>query len=284
MEDVTFSTDKELEPNYMLKDETPENVLNWQKYSSWRDEFWRILDDLIDEEIKVSFLNHPPEFIACDDLTWLDEIIWKVKAIDINSKEMLSDRLLQRYKAIRAVHGTRTADIRSFYTDGLLPLVPEMVHERASLIFLQGNFPELTEKDLENAIVQVGSDLREGRVYFEANEAMLLEHCCHYMAYGSEYLLALAAHLGRSRDYRQTLKKFGEPTVFVCDIPLSMMSSYTLDELSGVALSMIFENLLEGDRYEPDLLRGFGFCIRQPLAPMHIVGHYHPEIINDPFY
>jgi hypothetical protein len=162
----------------------------------------------------------------------------------------------------------------------LQTLDPSGADARAKEIFLSGDYPEVAESDLQRAIITVGSDLRAGRVWFEANEQDLIGFSGHYLLYGGEYLTALAANLGDARDYRQVLKGFGRPTMLVCDVPLDLMGGHTLVEFAGCALEYIFENLQD---YEPDPHRGAGFCIHRLLPPENLVGHYHPTRIRDPF-
>jgi len=147
--------------------------------------------------------------------------------------------LQERYRALRAVHGTRTSDLGTFYKGGLKRLQPEFFHDQAREIFLNGDYPELSEEKLQDAITAVGSELRSGRVYFEANENMLIDLCGHYMLYGSEYLICIAANLDGPRDYRQVLKTRGVPTLFICDVPLELLSERTLQEFAGDALESI---------------------------------------------
>ena len=45
-----------------------------------------------------------------------------------------------------------------------------------------------------------------------------------------------------------------------------------------MALENVFQELLVGERYAPDLWRGAGFCIYQQLPAECIVGHYHPVV------
>ena len=114
---------------------------------------------------------------------------------------------------------------------------------------------------------------------FTSLETELLEYCGHYLLYGSEYLTGIAAHVKGYRDYRQVLKRFGTPTVFVCDVPLQMMGRYSLLEFSGLAIEMVFQEMLDGAFVSG---RGAGLCIHQKLPPECIVGHYHPVGIRDP--
>lgn len=278
-------TDRRLKPiNHVhdLRPPAPPDVWDYRAYSTWRDEVWKLIDDFVSPQVRKAFLASPPEYVVSDDLSWLDNIVYGVHGREVDSKTLLSRRLKRRYRAIRAVHGTRTSTVESYYNQGLLPLAPQEFHNHAREIFLTGEYPELSEAHLQAAIAAVGSDLRERRIFFEANEEMQIAHAGHYMLYGSEYLVAIAAHLGDGRDYRQVLKMRGEPTLFVCDVPFDLIGHRTLMEFAGDALESVFQELLDGRNFVRDPWRGAGFCIHEALSAAHLVGHYHPVIRYDP--
>jgi hypothetical protein len=202
--------------------------------------------------------------------------------MEIDSKEELADRLMTRYAALRAYHGTSATSLETFYTQGLRPLVIEEYHQRAREVFLTGRYLELSEHDLQRAIREVGAETREGRIYFDANEHLLTQRCGHYFLYGSEYLVAIAAHLGERRDYRRALKGLGRPTLLVCDVPMIQLRRGTVLALAGLALEGVFQELLDGDAYAPSKWRGVGFSISAPLGPTCLVGHCHPSNLKDP--
>lgn len=280
---TSLEANRLLSPHHAERSPAPSEVWDWHAYESWRDTAWKLMADVLDDRVRAEFLRHPPEYVVGDDLRWLDRIVQRATGLDINSKSLMADRLIGHFIAMRACHATRSADLAAYYTKGLRPLDPEAVHAIAREIFLGGEFTELTDTHLDEAIKAVGSDLREGRVFFEANERLLIEDAGHYLLYGGEYLIAVAAHLPRYRDYRQILKRSGEPTMFVCDVPFADIGGHTVLEFAGAALEMMFQELLDGEDFEPDWHRGAGFCIHHPLAPASIVGHYHPTNMRDPF-
>ena len=214
---------------------------DFNSYRSWRDEIWKLIADFADDDVRKAFVARPPEYVVGDNLSWLDDIVERVHGYRIESKTELLILLEERYDALRAVHGTRTDDVNRFYRHGLTPLVPREFEEKARDIFLSGAFPELSTSDLERAIAAVGVHTREGRIYFDTNEGELVGYCGHSMLYGSEYLTAIAANLGRARDYRQVLKEGGRATLFVCDVPFSFIGSDTLAEFAGMALEYVFQ-------------------------------------------
>lgn len=259
-------------------------VWNWQALPTWRDEMWRLLSDVVDAAVIAEFRQSPPEFIVSDDLSWLDDIVRKVTGREVDTKDLLANRLLKRYDAIRAFHGARPIDVETYYKEGLRLLDAERVEASSRSTFLSGSFPELTPAHIENAIQAVGRDMREGRLYFEANERMLVEHCAHYMLYGSEYMVGIAAHIEGHRDYRQVLKQHGTPTVFVCDIPLDYMHPNAVAEFAGMAVEVLFKSILEPNYSHPLVGSGAGICLRRALCPDCIVSHYHPQGLKDPLH
>lgn len=261
----------------------PEDVWNFSQFKSWKESVWNLIEDFATSEVIENFLKNPPRYVVGDNLSWLDNIVNRTCGEVIDSKYLLADRLREHYNYIRASHGTRTSEVELFYRHGLKPLNAENYHDLAKKLFLGGDFPELNDDSLESAIQSVRSDLRQGRVFFETNEIELLSHCGHYLIYGSEYLVSLAANLGGARDYRQILTKQGKPTMFICDVPLDLVDDETLAEFAGEALEILFQELLDGQDYEEDTYRVAGFCIYSPLPASCIVGHYHPESVPDPF-
>lgn len=264
---------------------TPSSVWEFQDYSGWKPAVLGLLGDVIDEDVRVEFLAAPPEYIVGDDLGWLDDIIEYVHGCHGDIGELLVDRLLEHYQAFRAVHGTRTANLGSFFEQGLLPLDPERIHDEVRSRFLNGRFPSIGEAQLEAAIEELGdieSGGRNGRLYFEASQDFLIENCAHYMIHGSEYLHCLAIRLGNPEKFRAELRKEGRPVVFVCDVPMELIPHGTLREFAGTALEYLFEDILADGDFAPDRHRGTGFCIRQPLKPEAIVGHFYPTKMRDP--
>ncbi|HZV66609.1 MAG TPA: hypothetical protein VFG03_17040 [Telluria sp.] len=271
-----------IEKEHTARPPAPWDVWDLRAYSTWRDEIWALIADFADASVRTEFLASPPGYVVCDDLSWLDNVVYAVHGNEVDSKTILSDRLRERYRALRAVHGTRTTSLCSFYQEGLNPLVPALVHDQAREIFLRGEFSELTEASLQAAIAAVGSSTRAGLVYFECNEDMLIGLAGHYMLYGGEYLTSIAANLGERQRYLRVLKASGRPVLFVCDVPLDFIDGRTLQEFAGYALECIFQELLDGPDYLPDRWRGAGFSIRETLAGSHLIGHYHPVVRRDP--
>lgn len=260
----------------------PMSVWDWQNYPRWRDELWPLLEDIVPNAVRDRLISDPPRHIVSDNLQWLESELFVATGEFVDVRTLLTDRISERYGFLRAVHGTRLENLSTVYSAGLLPLDPRTIQHRAREIFLTGEIAEISEARFQEAIAAIETETREGRVFFEANERMFLEDCGHYLHYGSEYLLGIADGLGAHRDYRQILKSYGEPTVFVCDVPLELIPEAIKREFTGMALEAIFSQLVFGDYPEIADTGGAGFCIHSVLPPANIVGHYHPLNIRDP--
>lgn len=257
-------------------------VWEFEEVQTWQDDVRQLLLPEVDGEVVRAFLERPPEYVVGDDLSWLDEIVHRVKDQNVDTQTLLTHRLLKRYGAIRAYHGARPENVQSYYSAGLLPLEAHAARSRAKAMFLTGRFPEVDAAVLQAAIDGVGFKLREGRIFFEARKRFLEYHCGHYMLYGSEFLCGVAAHLPGPRDFRQVLKEVGRPTVFVCNVPLAAMNFSWLREFAGLAVEAIFAKLKDPGYEHSNAGSGAGIMIQQPLPGDHIVSHYHPIRIRDP--
>lgn len=254
----------------------------WENFHSWKDPLWQLMGDILTPSVVNAFKISPPEYVVGDDLSWLEEIIEDVTGLVIDVAEVLAVRLPNRYHALRAYHGSRPLNVSSFYEAGLHRLNPAHLEQRAYEIYLNSSFPELSFESVQSGIEKVGRTSREGLLYFEANESHLIEYCAHYMLYGSEYLCAIAANVQGPHDYRQHLKKFGTPTIFVCDVPLALLDYRLLKEFAGQALESMFSQLIDPAFKHGESWRGAGLYIRHDLPREYLVGHKTPSLLKDP--
>ncbi len=268
----------------------PDDVFCLPLVDSWRDRIWHMLEDLVTAEVKDAFIGDPPESVFSDDLSWLDEIVYEVTGRIVNMKELVVDRFANEYRAFRAGHGTRTNDVGPFYSHGLRYLRPDEIENRARAIFLNGQYPLGNEARLKDAIDDVDarntSGGRPGRLYFAAEERSLITRIGgsgHYLVYGSEYLYCLGMRTIGEWETRQALKSIGRPTMFVCDIPMSMMRPHTLGEFAGMVIEYLFCELANLPCHALSAGAGSALSIAQDLPGRCIVGHYHPARVHAPY-
>lgn len=258
-------------------------VWHYEEMDSWRGQIMELLRPQLTERVITAFRKKPPKYVVSDDLSWLDSIVERIHGYETDMKSNVAERLHEKFDAIRCYHGARPTNIESYYDHGIRIMDPAEVEQRARNVFLSGAFPELSSEDVERAISAVGREHWQGRAYFEASKRELEDFCGHYMLYGSEFVTGVAAALGcDSPDYRQVLKEIGTPTVFLCDIPLTLLPLPFLKDFAGSAIASIFEAILEPGYRHPPAGQGAGIVIHQSLAPEFIVGHYTPKRLRDP--
>lgn len=172
---------------------------------------------------------------------------------------------LTDYTHIRAYHACRPLNIQLYQDKGLYPFSRKSALADAIQRLEGGRVSE--DKIIEQFnILWKKSDARENpKVWLALEEAELLGYSCHYLIYGSEFLNALAMHLG----CRDRLKSIGQPTIVVCDIPLEDISAVWLQDL------------------EKDILNGAteARAIAVPkVQAKNIVSFIYPKgLLNDPF-
>lgn len=187
--------------------------------------------------------------------------------------------LREAYDAIEVYHAARPIDVDTYYRQGILLADHVNLTATAHRIFRSGEFPELDEAAFEIAVEQL-SGIDNSRIYTGLDDRHLLEHCGHYLIYGSEHVCGIAAALSRNhvRDYRQILKRSGRPTMFRISLPFHMVADSDLLELGALLLEWA-RRIRAGRR--PSKIN-FTFTLRASLPPSCIIGHEHPEIIKDP--
>ena len=283
--------DREIEASFDER-AVQSDVFCFPLVASWRDRIWRMLGDVITEDVRAEFARCPPEYVVSDDLGWLDRIVADVTGRSVDMRELVATRLSQEFRAFRAAHGTRTNDLAPFYRNGLRRLRPEEWEDRARGLFLNGRFKYATEERLQAAIAELGAHElaggRGGKLYFCADERSLTTRSGssgHYLVYGSEYLYCLGMRVTSTSETKRVLKAIGRPTMFVCDIPMPLLQFHTLREFGGMVIEYLFCELVEGlDCHALSPGAGSALSLSKDLPAEHIVGHYHPASVYDPLY
>lgn len=265
----------------------PDDIFCYPRVDAWQDRIWSLMGDLITEEVKAEFIRNPPEFLASDNLSWLDEIIEAVTGEWCDIKALTAERLKTRYRAFRMYHSTRTDDLSSFYTHGLKIPNNSEIEDKARLLFLNGQFKSATEATLSEAI----DDLNRGESPYRSDQKARA-FCCaderdfltgaggsgHYLDFGSEYLYNLGLRLVGSYEAKRVFRAVGRPTIFQVDAPMNLVGSHTVEEFAGSVLEYSFCKLLaDREPYAFSPGAGSGLILRHPIPKEAITGHFHPE-------
>lgn len=194
------------------------------------------------------------------------------------TKKRLQSALQAAYTEVLVFHGARPTNIESYYEHGLHVADHLALNAIAKQIFISQEFPEIKEETFQNAVGGL-SGIETGKLYACLDDRELLEHCGHYLIYGSEHICAIAAQLSRNgRDYRQVLKRFGKPTIFKIALPLKTVSPSDFAEF----VDLVHESLprVRSGRHPP--LANFTFMLTDDVSGNFLCGHEHPALIRDP--
>jgi len=176
------------------------------------------------------------------------------------------------YTHIRGYHCCRPLDISSYYQDGLLLPSKEVLLERTLyLLKSEKHSKEILIKYYDEAWETYNPKSTIGIMYLGISKEFLIEHCGHYLIYGSELICSIA----RKLCIEDVLKKQGKPTIFSIDIPISYINDSDVSELEMC--------IKKNKRYKkPDSIE-FGIFVKHSISPDLIVTHEHPSKIHDPF-
>lgn len=222
-------------------------------------------------------------------LDWSEPNVWR-SWLSREAAPPLADaetarRVRSRFGALRAFHGTRPTDIASYYRHGIEPLSPARWCALAAECFpSRGDDPALTAMIARVCDVQFELVRREGeRVHFCCDERLLEQRDGYHLLYGSLSLLAVAIQIDKKlgTDFKAALRARGEPVVFVCDVPTTLIEDEVLVRLVA-DLRAALAHAGEGGALPTPL--GFHFSLPEALPPAAIVGHNRPRFVVDAVY
>lgn len=191
--------------------------------------------------------------------------------------ELLSLLMVDRFSRVRLFHGCRPTDPAIYQREGVRRHGPDVLHRARQAFQAQG----IPTGDIEAAIAEADWGLDEGRIFFALDGDHLVDHAGHYMIYGSEAAMVVGAGLIR-RGYRSAqdrLRASGQPTLLVCDVPLSLLSDY---QLYQIAESLYDEyRLNRGRRPRQPSSRDHTVVVRADVPPSAVKGYITPSRIPD---
>ena len=130
---------------------------------------------------------------------------------------------LADYTHLLAYHACRAEDGQAYRTQGLKPYTKD---EALSTAIHKLECDRVCQKDIETKFEELWGTLSKS-VYLMLETTELLGPSSHYLIYGSEFINALAMHLG----CRDRLKEIGKPMFVVCAVPISDIHEVWLDGL-----------------------------------------------------
>lgn len=241
-----------------------------------------LLKGILTDTLIKYFNKNRPEYFVSDDSSWLRKGILSVHGIHIeNPFEYFAKKIKENIVYLRVYHGCKPIDFESYFKEGFYPLQIDSFITSTAKRFQKF---DITETHIKEAIKKVSTETREGRLWFVIDDRTFFNGAGHYLIYGGEYLQAIAGNIQKTiaKPLQSHLEQTGVPTVFICEIPISMIDEEDILNLSGAILENYFEKIF--NERNKDQRKDFGFSISASLPAKYLVGHYHPEEIENPIY
>jgi len=174
-----------------------------------------------------------------------------------------------KYTHLRAYHGTRCIDEKSFKAEGIRTFSneerKEQVLKMCDLLEL-GTMQRKCVMDAFDKVCESYSGAGSlSKVWLSCTKKQLLERAGHYLIYGSEFIIAA---FNNGLHYFDNLASIGVPTIIACDVPIDSIDT-------NIWLPSMCDGMNRGD---------MDVCF--PVAsvkPEDIVGFEYPTEIVDPY-
>ena len=252
----------------------PASPIVWRDAKTWVPE----IDAWIQPFLKPKAINQLKSIqrvnLYRDDHLWLEKVLADELSYEVEHVvQELSDYLESR--TIRVYHGCRVADVGVYLKEGLKINDPEACKALVRTIVSEESDLEWMLPTLEHRLANFpDSDRDRGNLFLSLDDRELVEDCCEYALYGSEWLRVFfdcsAFHILRRR---------GIPTILKVDFPLNMASS---SDRTILASELMNEwTYLQKNHNDKTIKKNFAFLIHENLPGNMIVDHYHPAVLTD---
>ncbi|MFA6025548.1 MAG: hypothetical protein WC727_03840, partial [Ignavibacteriaceae bacterium] len=209
-----------------------EKIFCWSNFDNWKTSFAEFIQIVFPDNIFSLIEKHKGSIEGIDWAGQLEEYVH-----DDNDNYYYDSEFLQYFKNtyshLLTFHGCRPSDILSYYKYGLLVLDVELQNKYYEKMFLNKNFNKVTLDDFNFAISTLKKEKRENELYLAIDDKELIEFAGHYLIYGSEYIMCLAAILSEriGIDYKASLREIGKPTVFKIKLPVYLVNDKDISHM-----------------------------------------------------
>lgn len=249
----------------------------------WRPQTWRpAVAKVVAARFPAVVLERakeiPAEKMYADTMTYLEQALEGHRGDSFEAeRNELVRAVLAEFKAIRAFHGCKPVSVESYLEKGLLPLTREWLVQEAFDLF-EGTIPRA---EFEASVAAADLETRLGMIYFCTDPKNLIAEAGRYLTYGPESICcAFGDHQHRFYQARERQRRRGIPTMLECAVPLGLMSKSWQAEIACEIVTEYFRSQSVEPDSEPNS-RDFCIGIHAPLPARHILGHFHPPVIDD---
>ena len=262
------------------KNSENKRVFVWKNFTEWKPVLEGMFSDILTADF-IDRIRQNKSRIEYHDDPIFEELANREMPSIITPEKITDFR--QLYSHIRVYHGCRPVDVKSYYRDGIAPCeeMRKIQIDRFRSIFLNGEYPELTEEMLQKSVKMTHNpDIGS---YFVLDDNFMIEGHGHYLIYGSEYLCGLVSNLPveNIEKYRSVLRKIGKPTILEIDLP--NIIDLAPDERIRKILERILGEWMHNIAYDETRAGIFNlpWGVPKTLPPEYICSHFSPREIRD---
>lgn len=267
------------------------HLIQWMDRSTWSPQITTWIEPYLVDCVADVRKNAHKATEAADYLSESDAKKFFDQLVDYRTAEVIADLAQDiRFAQLRVFHATRVEDAGLFHREGLRPYPRAHLVRHAEQIVAGSRRLQPLLPYVRSVRSGIKRSRDKGTIYTCIDDQSLTADNTHYALYGSEWIIAHLVNLAARvevgvspSDVHDALRDRGIPTVLVIDLPLRLLDD---DErykfLSEEVLpSWVWEYLLG----HQETLEGY-WCpiIRRKIPAAAIVGHYHPRILEDPYY
>jgi hypothetical protein len=252
----------------------PASPIVWRDAKTWVPEIDTWIQPFLEPNAIDRLKSTQRDDLYRDDHLWLEEVLADELSYEVEHVvQELSDYLESR--TIKVYHGCRVADVGVYLKEGLKINDPEACKAVVRKIVSEEPELEWMLPTLEHRLANFPHSHRDrGTLFLGLDDRLLVEDCCEYALYGSEWLRAFFPSSAR-----HILRRRGIPTIIIFNIPINLTTSGDRKELSR-ALLQEWTCLKAYSRYKPRFIN-FSFLLRENIPGAMIVDHYHPAGLVD---
>lgn len=251
-------------------------IISWKEPKSWAPAVSRWLRPFLNQHGIRHLQRMGEQDICWDDSDWLKKTQSVLRFEVGYVAERFADAL--SFATARTFHGCRPHDAGLYHRIGIRRNDPAVLADEVRRIVSEEDQLAYLRPGIEQRLREFDhADRDTGRLYLVMDDRGLTNSAGHYLLYGSEWIqcvLGFEAH--------EPLRRRGVPTVLAVDLPLSMVTSHEREQLAEKLLQVWTRIKVNRPDWIPEL--DFTFSLYVDIPGSMVVGHFHPELIRDPFY
>lgn len=237
----------------------------------------RLLSDLLTSAVFQEVQANRPRYFVADNLKWVDDAIHRATGkVQAPIAEVLDVRFEHEFSGVRAFHGCKPQSIESYRKHGIQLSSIEELNSRALQLFGDNDRTRSVIHEFR-AVEASYCAHNEGKVFFCLDAEMFVDRSSQYVAYGSEYLICLAARLGA----HDQLRKTGVATIIEVNVPFRAIPENFRRGIVGDIICELFQRRFE--RSETGGAHDCGFYVSEKIPPEQIVAFHYPKAARDPY-